>query len=217
MARPSTPLLTRDRIITEAMALIDELGLAGLTTRKLATRLGVSGPSLYNHFANMDELADAAVDVMLQKVDVSIFRSTNWRTALPIWARNYWQVLHHHPNLVPLMARGPANRPAQLRLADAFYGSLIDGGWPKRQATEVAIAVRNYISGSALGLYSAGFEAEPGHYGDAYPHLAQAHRLPEHQSELQAAAFDRGLSCMLDGLVEQFARLAETPPTTPQR
>jgi AcrR family transcriptional regulator len=70
MARPRTPLLSREKIVAEALALIDAEGLAALSTRRLAGRLGVSGPSLYNHFATMDELVEAVADTVIAKVDL---------------------------------------------------------------------------------------------------------------------------------------------------
>ncbi|MDQ1060727.1 AcrR family transcriptional regulator [Arthrobacter globiformis] len=205
MGRPTTPALSPQRIVAEATSLIDEEGLASLTTRRLAARLGIKGPSIYNHFATMDAVADAVINSLLDTVDTAIFESAGWRVALPVWARSYWTVLQKHPGIVPLLARGPGTRSAQLRLADAFYGSLVDGGWPPRQATEVAIAVRNYIAGSALGSYSAGFSEGPDFYTADFPHLSDAYRLPERQAVLDQAAFERGLTCLIDGLVLHYA------------
>uniref|UniRef100_UPI00189226D4 TetR family transcriptional regulator n=1 Tax=Catenulispora rubra TaxID=280293 RepID=UPI00189226D4 len=73
MARPRTPLLSRDGIIAAALALVDAEGLEALSTRRLAAELGVSGPSLYNHVATKDELIDAVVDCVVAGVDVSAF------------------------------------------------------------------------------------------------------------------------------------------------
>jgi AcrR family transcriptional regulator len=73
MARPRTPLLSRDGIIAAALALVDAEGLEALSTRRLAAELGVSGPSLYNHVATKDELIDAVVDSVVAGVDVSAF------------------------------------------------------------------------------------------------------------------------------------------------
>ncbi|MFE4516446.1 TetR/AcrR family transcriptional regulator [Kitasatospora sp. NPDC056783] len=75
MARPRTPLLSRERIVAAALRLIDEEGLDALSTRRLATELSVSGPSLYNHFATKDELLDAVVDSVIGEVDLSMFRT----------------------------------------------------------------------------------------------------------------------------------------------
>ncbi|KJY45535.1 TetR family transcriptional regulator, partial [Streptomyces sp. NRRL S-444] len=46
MARPRKPLLSRDRIVEAAGALVDAEGLEAVSTRRLAAALGVSGPSL---------------------------------------------------------------------------------------------------------------------------------------------------------------------------
>lgn len=73
MARPRTPLLSRERIVDAALHLIDTEGLDALSTRRLATELSVSGPSLYNHFATKDELLDAVVDSVIGEVDLSMF------------------------------------------------------------------------------------------------------------------------------------------------
>lgn len=73
MARPRTPLLSRDGIVAAALALVDAEGLDALSTRRLAAELGVSGPSLYNHVATKDELIDAVVDSVVAGVDVSAF------------------------------------------------------------------------------------------------------------------------------------------------
>ncbi|MFJ9604841.1 TetR/AcrR family transcriptional regulator [Kitasatospora sp. NPDC101176] len=73
MARPRTPLLSRELIVAAALRLIDAEGLAALSTRRLATELSVSGPSLYNHVATKDELLDAVVDSVIGEVDLSMF------------------------------------------------------------------------------------------------------------------------------------------------
>ena len=48
--------LDRQRIITEAIGVLDENGLDGVTVRKLAQRLGVQAPTLYWHIRNKAEL-----------------------------------------------------------------------------------------------------------------------------------------------------------------
>jgi AcrR family transcriptional regulator len=73
MARPRKPLLSRDRIVTTALALVDAEGLVALSTRRLAAELGVSGPSLYNHFATKEAILDAVADTVIGQVDVSMF------------------------------------------------------------------------------------------------------------------------------------------------
>src|ERR1700760_3020743 len=73
MPRPPRPLLSRDRIVETAAALVDAEGLAALSTRRLAAELGVRGPSLYNHFPTKEAILDAVADAVLREVDVSAF------------------------------------------------------------------------------------------------------------------------------------------------
>ncbi|NED79073.1 helix-turn-helix transcriptional regulator, partial [Streptomyces sp. SID11233] len=80
MARPRKPLLSTGRIVEAARALVDAEGLAALSTRRLAAELGVSGPSLYNHFGTKDELLDAVADSVSAQVDLSMFEDGRpWR------------------------------------------------------------------------------------------------------------------------------------------
>ncbi|WBB60235.1 TetR/AcrR family transcriptional regulator [Streptomyces sp. WMMC500] len=217
MARPRKPLLSRARIVTAALALVDAEGLQALSTRRLAAELGVSGPSLYNHFTTKDELLDAAVDAVVAEVDLSMFADGSpWPDALLAWARSYRAALAAHPNIVPVLAQGPGRRPASLRLADAVFGGMVAAGWPPAHATRVGALMRYYVAGSALGSFAGGFVADPAVYRpedhpDAYPHLGRAHLLAEHRREVDEGAFDTGLRALVDGLRMQFAQLSGQP------
>ena len=60
--------LTRDTVLRAALELLDEVGIDGLSTRKLAERLGVQSPTLYWHFKNKGELLDAMAEaIMLER------------------------------------------------------------------------------------------------------------------------------------------------------
>lgn len=133
MARPRKPLLSRDRIVEAASALVDAEGLDAVSTRRLAAELGVSGPSLYNHFRNKDEILDAVADAVSAKVDLSMFEEADprdWPAALHDWAVSYRAALAAHPHIVPVLAQGPGRRPAGLRVADAVFGAMVRAGWP---------------------------------------------------------------------------------------
>lgn len=218
MARPRKPLLSTDLIVETARALVDAEGLAALSTRRLAAELGVSGPSLYNHFRTKDQILEAVADSVSVLVDLSMFeggeggegseRVRDWRTALHDWAVSYRAALRDHPNIVPVLARGPGRRPAGLRLADAVYGGMVEAGWPPAQATSIGALMRYFIMGSALGSFAGGFVDDESAYDPAdYPHLGQAHLLAEQQEKIDERAFETGLTALLDGLAQQYAQL----------
>jgi AcrR family transcriptional regulator len=212
MARPRKPLLSRERIVLAAGALVDAEGLEAVSTRRLAAELGVSGPSLYNHFRTKDEILEAVADSVSSQVDLSMFEDgREWRTALHDWAVSYRAALRDHPNIVPVLAQGPGRRPAGLRLADAVYGAMVDAGWPPAQATSIGALMRYFIMGSALGSFAGGFVDDQSAYDPAdYPHLGQAHLLAEQQEKIDERAFETGLTALLDGLALQYEQLGRT-------
>ncbi|MET8677438.1 TetR/AcrR family transcriptional regulator [Streptomyces sp. NPDC004647] len=209
MARPRKPLLSRDRIVATALALVDAEGLDAVSTRRLAAELGVSGPSLYNHFKVKDEILDAVADKVVGQVDLSMFDGgTEWRAALLEWGRSYRAALTAHPNIVPFLARGPGRRPTGLRMADAVFGAMVDAGWPHAQATRIGALMRYFVAGSALGSFARGFVDDATAYDpEDYPHLGQAHLLAEHQQQVDEGAFETGLTALVDGLALQYERL----------
>lgn len=213
MARPRKPLLSRSRIVEAAGALVDGEGLDAVSTRRLAAALGVSGPSLYNHFRTKDEILDAVADAVSARVDLSMFEAGDgreWQVALRDWAHSYRAALSDHPNIVPVLARGPGRRPAGLRVADAVYGAMTAAGWPPAQATRIGALMRYFILGSAVGSFARGFVDDETAYDPShYPHLGQAHLLAERQHEVDEGAFETGLAALLDGLALQYEALRE--------
>ncbi|MFE9769056.1 TetR/AcrR family transcriptional regulator [Streptomyces sp. NPDC005808] len=209
MARPRKPLLSTDRIVDAARTLLDTEGLAAFSTRRLAAELGVSGPSLYNHFPTKDQILEAVADSVSAQVDLSMFEDgRDWRTALHDWALSYRAALRDHPNIVPVLARGPGRRPAGLRLADAAFGAMVEAGWPPSQATSIGALMRYFVMGSALDSFAGGFVDDAGAYDPSdYPHLGQAHLLAEQQEKIDERAFEMGLSALLDGLAVRFKGL----------
>ncbi|CAM5594874.1 TetR/AcrR family transcriptional regulator [Streptomyces avidinii] len=212
MARPRKPLLSRDRIVEVAGALVDAEGLEAVSTRRLAAALGVSGPSLYNHFRTKDEILDAVADSVSARVDLSMFDGgQDWRGALHAWAHSYRDALADHPNIVPVLARGPGRRPAGLRLADAVFGAMTEAGWSPAQATRIGALMRYFILGSAVASFARGFVDDRAAYDPAdYPHLGQAHLLAERGREVDEGAFETGLAALLDGLALQYEALKGT-------
>jgi len=55
---PRTARVTEDRLVDQAIAIIEEDGLEELTVGTLAAALGVKAPSLYNHVSGIEEVRD---------------------------------------------------------------------------------------------------------------------------------------------------------------
>ena len=199
MARPRQALLDRERIVHAAATLVDAEGLDAVSVRRLATELGVQGPSLYNHFGTKAEILDAVADAVIARVDVSAFATHDWVAALRLWAHSYHDVLCAHPNIVPVLAHGPGRRPAALAMADTVYGALVKAGWSPARATHIGALMRYLVTGSALGSFALGFPGDPELY-EKYPHLHRAHHLAEHRARVDEGAFVLGLETLVSGL-----------------
>src|SRR5687767_6624523 len=87
-SRNGTALLDRDRITRAAVALLDEAGLAGLSTRRLATALGVQSATLYWHVRNKDELLDLVAETICADA-FTIDRTLPWREQLASGLRQF--------------------------------------------------------------------------------------------------------------------------------
>lgn len=75
--------IQRDQVIEAALALLDEVGLEAITTRKLAQKLGVESATLYWHFKNKASLLEEMASAVLAKhhslpVPEDIAEWTNW-------------------------------------------------------------------------------------------------------------------------------------------
>lgn len=59
--------IQRDQVINAALALLDEVGLEAITTRKLAQKLGVESATLYWHFRNKASLLEEMAATVLAR------------------------------------------------------------------------------------------------------------------------------------------------------
>lgn len=67
VARPSTPLISREATVAAALQIIDEDGLEALSLPRLARELNVKAPSLYHHFADKNEILAAVARGIVAK------------------------------------------------------------------------------------------------------------------------------------------------------
>ena len=132
--------LTRDRILEQAIELIDRDGLEAFSLRKLSAALGVTTPALYTHVRNREELLVLVFDVVVSRVDLPEDDSTDWAEDLRVIARSWRQTMLAHPEMARLSALGMPLGPSLLMRMDAVFGALLRGGLPERDAFSIGIA-----------------------------------------------------------------------------
>jgi predicted RNase H-like nuclease len=175
--------LTRDRVVAEALVLADERGLAALSMRALAGRLGVEAMSLYHHVANKDALLDAMVDAVFGEMHLpSTAGGGTWRAELRERSVSGRRVLAAHRWAVGLMDSRRTPGPATIQHHDAVIGCLLADGFSLPQTAtafalldahlygfmlqELALPFRGEADLAALGAEMLGPEVRA-----AYPHF----------------------------------------------
>ncbi len=141
----------RDRIVDEALRLLDEVGIDKLSTRKLAERLGVQQPALYWHFRNKSELLDAINSEMLLRYhdDRLPKPGQDWVTFTLANARSIRKTLNSVRDGARLTA---GTRPSVAEFADAekVLQLYVDTGFSAEEAFGIAICVTRYVVGYVL-------------------------------------------------------------------
>jgi AcrR family transcriptional regulator len=196
MPRPTKPLLSRRGIAVEALTLVDEEGIEALTTRRLAKRLGVEGPSLYNHVRGRDDLLDEMTALIDEQVDTSLLEHADWREGLPAFARSYRRAFAAHPHIVATVSARPVRTDVALRAYDEAFAAFQRFGWDGHTAAVVMAAVDFLVLGSAIETFKGGFDRPAGEYDPAYPHLASALRAAG-DDDVDDLGFELGLAALV--------------------
>jgi AcrR family transcriptional regulator len=144
------PQLTRQRVVTEALAVIAHDGVQALTMRSLAARLGVVPGALYHHVGNKQQLQDLLLDGVLAEVDVHLKPSLAWTQQLKILAHRLRQVLEQHPGVAGVLKTRDPLGPHSLALAEALLAPLQAAGFADRQAGLAFSLLVDYTIGFAV-------------------------------------------------------------------
>lgn len=83
--------LGQQRIIEEALVLLNEKGLEGVNLRSLAQRLGIRAPSLYHHFASKSELLAATVERIFDAGLDSVPPHRHWQDWMRAFGQAMWK------------------------------------------------------------------------------------------------------------------------------
>ena len=123
--------LTRDRILSAAIAIADAEGIDALTMRRLGSAVGVEAMSLYHHVPGKDALLDGITDAALRDVALPP-PSPEWRANIRTIARSTHAALLRHP----WAARQMLSRtiPARFQYMECLLGNLRTGGLSAAQA-----------------------------------------------------------------------------------
>jgi len=147
--RPRRPL-SRERVLTEALALVDERGLGALTMRALAGRLHVEAMSLYNHVPGKQGLYDGIRGLLWDELRRALESGQTWQDSLRSIARCLRAIAHAHPNAFALFFSGSTLDERMLRTLSRGLAMLDEGGFDRQPAAQTLTAVVHYALGYAI-------------------------------------------------------------------
>jgi len=142
--------LSRDRIVTAALALLAEEGLEGMSLRKVAAAVETGPASLYPYVGDLEGLQALVLDRALAAVDTSGAKRRGRRERLKAVLLSYSAVLLEKPGLAQLAMPAPAIGPHTMRLLDTLLGLLEEGGLDRPTAAWAVDLLFLYVTSSAL-------------------------------------------------------------------
>lgn len=149
MSHTSPRRTTREAIVAAALALLDEVGIDGLTMRKLARAVGVPPMSLYLHFPSKEKLLDLMYQEIASRLYADLNDESPWQSGLGVLCQRTRTMFLAHPEWVRLLTR-PAV-PAAVPLRERLLEQMLAAGIPAKDALGCIVSANFVALGLALG------------------------------------------------------------------
>jgi TetR/AcrR family tetracycline transcriptional repressor len=216
--------LTRHTIIETALRLLDEVGLDGLTVRRLATELAVQSPALYWHFRKKQELLDGMADAIIVAAGMGPPRDDeSWQDWLARRARAYRRSLRAHRDGARIVTSARALSPATIKTFDQELTIMVGRGFTPVLALRTVAALTRYVNGFVLQEQAElhqDAEGPPDQLAalagllDGGTAATLLVAIRNGGSPLSEQAFEHGLRALIDGTTIALAhqRPSHSPP-----
>lgn len=213
--------LSTERIVTEALHIIDGLGLGKLTMRRLGDALQVEAMAVYHHFPlGKEQLFDAIVEYITDTGRIGAETGAAddepgdadaepapddrpWDQRLRSWAADYRTALLRHSGALTLIInRRPDTEPA-LRSLELHCAAFEEAGLRGAAVLDAAAALDSYVTGAVIHQVRGTSIPTP----DAprpdgrFPHVVALRGAHSPDVADYDARFAAGLEAVLDGVV----------------
>jgi AcrR family transcriptional regulator len=142
--------LTRERIITAAVELIEREGADAVSMRRIASQLGTGVMSLYDHVPSKAALLDGVAERVLSGIDVTTEPGTSWEEQIRVQARAFWQVARVYPRSTMVVVSRPVDSAATLRPIEYALATLRGAGFGGEDAVRVVRTFVAYVVGTLV-------------------------------------------------------------------
>ncbi|MDC3954298.1 TetR/AcrR family transcriptional regulator [Polyangium jinanense] len=222
--RPAPEPLSRERIVTAAIALADRDGLEAVSLRNVAAALGAGPMRLYGYMESKDELLELMVDAVYGEMNAAGAPKGDWKTALRTLSHRTRDASKKHPWFVELLGGRPQLGPNALAHLEAGLAALSGAkGFDDIDHVVTALGTVNaYVVGAirseasellaqrATGMTEKEWQEATGPYIERliatgrFPTLARVVHDAKHPPA--DVVFEQGLDCVLDGIAASVKR-----------
>ncbi|MEU6978348.1 MULTISPECIES: TetR/AcrR family transcriptional regulator [unclassified Streptomyces] len=149
--------LDRERIVSTAIRMLDEDGLAKLSMRRLATELNVTAMSLYWYVDTKDDIIEFALDAVHEAIDLAAVEAAgSWQERLRLMANDYRRMLVAHPWVSSISGTYLNVGPQAVAVAKGIYYLIESTGLPLDGQPGATSAVFQFVYG--FGTVEGHFE-----------------------------------------------------------
>jgi AcrR family transcriptional regulator len=157
--------IDRDAVVRAAAKIADDEGWDALTLARVATKLRVRSPSLYNHVGGLEALRRELKLLVMRELNTALTRATIGKSredAVRALAAAYRAFVKRHPGTyAATMVAAPKNDPA----VEAAAGHLVETclsvlsgyGLDRREGIHAIRAMRSAVHGFAALEIAGGF------------------------------------------------------------
>jgi len=207
--------LSVERIISIALEIADESGLAAVSMAAVAGRLGYTPMSLYRYVAAKDDLVLLMGDAAFGQPPAEIADAGEWRQAVQLWVDAVLSLYERHPWLLDLASGGLPLTPNALAWMEAIMSAFATTDLTIEDTVKSAMMIVGQTRWEAIMIRSQSRIPEahadgPGYPagqarvlstlvdGKAFPSMSRLLKAPEFFGEKRSSAF--GLERAIDGL-----------------
>jgi TetR/AcrR family tetracycline transcriptional repressor len=212
--------VTRGSIVDAALALLAEGGLEAVSFRRIAARLGVSGPTLYWHVENKRQLMDLMAEELV--------RRTGRAYEGPEPGQPWWEWLRADAQRMfdaliatrdaPRVLAGNRPSPDAFPSIERVLGVLVQAGMTPGDAQQTLFTIGAYVIGSATEWQAEAERESTQPLPDPADEELNAFRaevlsdqplllaaIGERLDRPRTSAFEFGLDLLVDGLRARYA------------
>ncbi|SHF64544.1 TetR/AcrR family transcriptional regulator C-terminal domain-containing protein [Streptoalloteichus hindustanus] len=142
--------LTQAVVLDAALTLLDEVGLDELSTRRLATSLGVRVGALYWHYPSKQALLDAMADRIIAEAATMPLPDADWDDKLRALAGAHRDAMLAHPDGARIIATMSTPGPNGRSFFERTVAVLRETGLSTDEANVGADAITSYVNGFTI-------------------------------------------------------------------